>query len=63
MADQDLLVSRLAQAVKEFGESRPLIHREGMPGADYQEVTGNGTGGTRPGTPAAGSRPAPRDNR
>ena len=27
MADQDPLVSRLAQAVKEFGESRPLTWR------------------------------------
>jgi hypothetical protein len=39
------------------------IHREGLPGPDYQEVIGSSTGATRPGTPAAGSRPAPRDNR
>jgi hypothetical protein len=44
MADQDLLVSRLAQAVKEFGESRPLTWRachafRDVVGADGSSIT------------------------
>jgi hypothetical protein len=44
MADQDLLVSRLAQAVKQFGESRPLTWRvchafRDVVGADGASIT------------------------
>jgi hypothetical protein len=44
MPDQDLLVSRLAQAVKEFGESRPLTWRacrafRDVVGADGASIT------------------------
>jgi hypothetical protein len=40
MADEDPLVSRLAQAVKEFGESRPLTWRAWHAFRDVADVNG-----------------------